>query len=564
MDLPWALAELGTRSREILVMVTALVEPASAELKLNSNDDDAVLIIRNELPLISVVFSPLHTRVMSTINYNRPRDSLLSLFDPLSQSNPSSDTSETPPHHDRDLVSPSPSEGGSDKENSTPAEVNAHPTMGVSPMTFNKFFSRPYTDHNPLPTQVPLPLDRLIDFDVSVVVDDRVQGEIEESGDESGAEDVARAESPEEEVEDENNDTPRLEDNSVFSSTSLRLDDRAPTPRRPLADISLAVVALSSSSPAVSSSSPTKNSVKDYFTSRSAPPPSPKPTRAPESSRLFSVMDSINSADGSPSSSPNASPNASPPMSPIEEHARDETISQTPKITVHSPASLEDNSDTLSPLPTAPIPRLRSHISHTSTSEAFDPRRVSVDLQSSFSSYIACPESSFDLLNDRISFINHDSFLGQLVSFTDGDAEFADMDVAKEEEEMEELVAKLEGLPSFKNRRDERKEAGSRATKSSVADLESRCAEAEVSMLSERLRDVRVGLGVSESELKEKREAVPRPQRQRKDRSKLKADLNMEMFVTPEQKRERSGSSGSDEGRHCSLSLTYFDADHDL
>lgn len=217
--------------------------------------------------------------------------------------------------------------------------------------------------------------------------------------------------------------------------------------------------------------------------------------------------------------------------------------------------------------PTNPCPHHTCTLtpsSHTSTSEAFDPRRVSVDLQSSFSSYIACPESSFDLLNDRISFINHDSFLGQLVSFTDGDAEFADMDVVKEEEEMEELVAKLEGLPSFKNRRDERKEAGSRATKSSVADLESRCAEAEVSMLTERLRDVRVGLGVSESELKEKREAVPRPQRQRKDRSKLKADLNMEMFVTPEQKRERSGSSGSDEGRHCSLSLTYFDADHDL
>lgn len=503
---------------------------------------------------------------MSTINYNRPRDSLLSLFDPLSQSNPSSDTSETPPHHDRDLVSPSPSEGGSDKENSTPAEVNAHPTMGVSPMTFNKFFSRPYTDHKPLPTQVPLPLDRLIDFDVSVVVDDGGQGEIEASGDESEAEDVVRDESPEEEVEDENNDTPRLEDNSIFSSTSLRLDDSAPTPRRPLADISLAVAALSSSSPAVSSPSPTKNTVKDYFTSRSTPLLSPKLTRAPESSRLFSVMDSINSADGSPSSSPSpsASPNPSPPMSPIEEHARDETISQTPKITVHSPASLEDNSDTLSPLPTAPIPRLRSHISPTSTSEAFDPRRVSVDLQSSFSSYIACPESSFDLLNDRISFINHDSFLGQLVSFTDGDAELADMDVAKEEEEMEELVAKLEGLPSFKNRRDERKEAGSRVTKSSVADLESRCAEAEVRMLSERLRDVRVGLGVSESELKEKREAVPRPQRQRKDRSKLTADLNVEMFVTPEPKRERSGSSGSDEGRHCSLYLTYVDADHNV
>ena len=36
-----------------------LVAPASAELNLNSNDDDAVLIICNELPLIFVVFSPL-------------------------------------------------------------------------------------------------------------------------------------------------------------------------------------------------------------------------------------------------------------------------------------------------------------------------------------------------------------------------------------------------------------------------------------------------------------------------------------------------------------------------
>lgn len=37
-----------------------------------------------------------------------------------------------------------------------------------------------------------------------------------------------------------------------------------------------------------------------------------------------------------------------------------------------------------------------------------------------------------------------------------------------------------------------------------------------------------------------------------------------EMFVTPEQKRERSGSSGSDEGRHYLLYLTYVDADHDV
>ncbi|KAH8976887.1 hypothetical protein EDB86DRAFT_2774277, partial [Lactarius hatsudake] len=74
---------------------------------------------------------------------NRPRESLLNLFDPLFSAQPS-----TPPS------CPSP-DLGSDKENAAPP--------GDSPITLTKFFDRTYTRYKAqLPH--PLPKGRLIDF----------------------------------------------------------------------------------------------------------------------------------------------------------------------------------------------------------------------------------------------------------------------------------------------------------------------------------------------------------------------------------------------------------------
>ncbi|KAF8462074.1 hypothetical protein DFH94DRAFT_615984, partial [Russula ochroleuca] len=78
---------------------------------------------------------------------NRPRESLLTLFDPLFSGDPVS----TPPRRD----APSP-DLGSDKE-------NAAPSASDSPITLTKFFNRIYTRRK---AQLPrlLPRGRLIDL----------------------------------------------------------------------------------------------------------------------------------------------------------------------------------------------------------------------------------------------------------------------------------------------------------------------------------------------------------------------------------------------------------------
>lgn len=486
----------------------------------------------------------------TTASNIRPRASLLSLFDPLAQTTSNDDTPTSPLHQDRNIDSPTPSEANSDKENSAPAFLDVPGAKADSPLTL---FTRRYADHKPLPHQVPLPMDRLIDFDTSIGTEDGEQHDGGAPGNKSDANAENEGASGAEDGGDENAENgPRFEDGLGIDPSNSPLDTKKPTTRSPLADISASVIAHAPPplSPGAVTPSPTKKA-GDYFSPFAAVSSSPEITHAPESSRLSAVIDSINNADGSPSSSPSASPTPSPLASPAEKHTPEKNDTN-PQITISSPNSPDVSAATNEiPSPTTPRAPARRRESQTSTS-SFDPRRVSVDLQSSFSTYFACPESSFDLLNDKISFFNHDSFLNQLESFTDESA----TDFAKEEEEMEELVAKLEGLPSFKSMRTERKEgqdtAGWRLTKSSVAELEDRCAEAEMSMVTERLRDVRLGLGISESEMKAKAEGTDmgRPQRMRKDRSKLMDGLNMDAFGSLAEKDEDEEGvvNGSDAG----------------
>ncbi|KAH7884341.1 hypothetical protein F5I97DRAFT_2074713 [Phlebopus sp. FC_14] len=92
--------------------------------------------------------------------------------------------------------------------------------------------------------------------------------------------------------------------------------------------------------------------------------------------------------------------------------------------------SIEDDPTYLS---ARPRPRLRSK-TVSATTPSFDAHRSSVDLQISFNWQLQCPEASFDLLNDRVSFFGGDSFLADTTD---------DFDAKAEEEMMEALARRL-------------------------------------------------------------------------------------------------------------------------
>ena len=183
---------------------------------------------------------------------NRPRESLLNLFDPLFSAQPS-----TPPS------CPSP-DLGSDKENATP--------LGDSPITLTKFFNRTYTRYKAqLPH--PLPKGRLIDF-----------------GDPTASYDSLSDD------DDEDGQAPLDEHEPVVHN-----DAQGTPQRRPLADIALAEGSGRSSPMSIPRKGATPaaalfGSPSSFCLAR--------PTPAPSSSPLASVINAIN---GTPSSPPTPS-----------------------------------------------------------------------------------------------------------------------------------------------------------------------------------------------------------------------------------------------------------------
>jgi hypothetical protein len=86
--------------------------------------------------------------------------------------------------------------------------------------------------------------------------------------------------------------------------------------------------------------------------------------------------------------------------------------------------------------PPMPIPR-----SGKLSNKVFDAHRVSIDLQSSFQLQLQSSDFSFDLVNDKISFLSKESesFLKEM---SDDD----DFDMGLEERKMNELVKSAEAL----------------------------------------------------------------------------------------------------------------------
>ncbi|KAI0289718.1 hypothetical protein BC826DRAFT_1030083 [Russula brevipes] len=186
---------------------------------------------------------------------NRPRESLLTLFDPLFSGGPT-----TPPSC-RDVPSP---DLGSDKENAVPAHDNA--------ITLTKFFNRVYTRPKVQPPRS-LPKDRLIDLSDLNVSDDN-----SDSGDDGQNEHVFVV----------NHHEPLL---------TSREDAQDSPQRRPLADIALED----------SGSSPVAAKRASLFGT-----PSPfrlvRPSPAPSSSPLASVINAINGASSPPPPSTPSAP----------------------------------------------------------------------------------------------------------------------------------------------------------------------------------------------------------------------------------------------------------------
>lgn len=145
---------------------------------------------------------------------------------------------------------------------------------------------------------------------------------------------------------------------------------------------------------------------------------------------------------------------------------------QMPHITVSSPDSLADSlstlnletptepplADTTHPLGiTLPSPpsassqphRLRPNPPKTSS---HDPKRRSIDLYSSFQLQLQSEDASFDLLNDKISFLASGSGMESFMNAMEGDDSFdmdieeANMELAWEKMKLEDAAIKKNGI----------------------------------------------------------------------------------------------------------------------
>ncbi|KAI0367945.1 hypothetical protein BV20DRAFT_925081, partial [Pilatotrama ljubarskyi] len=297
----------------------------------------------------------------------KPRNSVLFMFDPLQQepATPCRDSS-------------SPELGASDKENELP------------PGDVTVFFSRTYGVHKPQGEDVQRPRTpnfkgKLIDFGDTPVQDRHW----EDAGHDGSDADEEQSESEEAE-------------NAVVAA-----------PRTPLADLDL------EETPRPQHDSRRALKAPSFATSTGATPPPHKesPLRAllaaPQGSPLAEVINSINFS--ALNVSENNTPTAEHPPSADIEGGR--PPSPFPEITVCAPETpvlpdldtKEHGDSVVAPVTSGSTLRPPSSLTQLSPD---DPRRASVDLYSSFHLQMQSAEMSFDLLNDKISFLGNgqDSF----------------------------------------------------------------------------------------------------------------------------------------------------------
>ncbi|RDB28934.1 hypothetical protein Hypma_015731 [Hypsizygus marmoreus] len=350
----------------------------------------------------------------------RPRESVLNLFDPLASA-----------IDDRDAPSPD-----SDKENASP------PIASDCSMTA-AFFGRTYKQASPIMFK-----RRLVDVG-DVTVDDpstfAMLTDVEELDDDDDS--------------DEENDTLVL--HHAILGTPVRsafLPERttpsAPTPRTPLGELSL-----DRDMTPVARTKMYRRPVAPLssLSTTDADPPAPSETTV-----IGSVINSVN-ASGTTFASPR--PNTLPldlhDLAADDGHKHENPHDiEAPQITVSSADALSDSlctlnldtpagtllTDTSRPFSVTPhspsseassspsINRLRPNPPNAS---AHEKNRLSVDLYSSFQLQLQSEEASFDLLNDKISFLASSNGMDSFLNTMEADDSF---DMAVEEANLQSAL----------------------------------------------------------------------------------------------------------------------------
>ncbi|KAG2149042.1 uncharacterized protein EDB93DRAFT_1143281 [Suillus bovinus] len=378
----------------------------------------------------------------------RPRYSVLNLFDPLNA---------TP----RSEVTTPDSLSGSDKENAEPSYESYYES---DRLTMTAFFNRTYKTQSKHYSPVVLKT-RLVDVGDMTIMDETADLLNGLTIEEEPEDDVDNASLVHESMDLDEEDflaTPMgspSRTNNRYNSAQTPLSEQTLAPhvqRTPLADISMdatpvprKVVKLAQASPEAP-----KSGVERHSSPVTAVRAS-HATLAPAGSPLASVINAINFTDQNVPSGGRIPEHATPTIVVSREGKVDSPtahLSPSPSTALLAHAHLSEETPTrsdtsLSPpskyqtqssfshdtltAPT-PRPRLRAR-AHTTSSPSSNPRRNSVDLQSSFNLQLNCPDASFDLLNDRISFFGGDTFA------IDTD----DFDMQAEEEMMEALAKRI-------------------------------------------------------------------------------------------------------------------------
>ncbi|KAL1712360.1 hypothetical protein EV715DRAFT_259558 [Schizophyllum commune] len=316
---------------------------------------------------------------------NRPRPSILEMFDPLAR--PS-----TPPRDG--------SSSDSDKENSQPPNAD----LGMTAI-----FGRTYKLPHCSPTQPRQLKTRLVD--VGDVTLDLSQVNVQDYDSDEEDQHLLTMTMPEDDEESAESETEHEQ-----PPVEPRLRSGPSTPRTPLGELQL------EQETPIFRSKMFKREVLDF---------SPRTPQAFAKSPLSSVIDRVNAsgrtfASQEPASPALGSPMPSPKLGPeIKVSAVDSESDNGDEADVE-----ENENDVPEPKPASPQPALRpspnlrpnprdSFASNTSN-------RMSLDLQSSFQIHFESTDASFDLMNDKISFLHNTS---------KGESFLADLDESLEDDE---------------------------------------------------------------------------------------------------------------------------------
>ncbi|KAI6042494.1 hypothetical protein EDC04DRAFT_959618 [Pisolithus marmoratus] len=376
---------------------------------------------------------------------NHPRHSVLSLFDPLTTPKKEADS-------DRDVATPD-SASGSDKENSVPHYSSPCSSKhgDSDELTMTAFFNRTYkTQPSHLP---PVPFQkRLIDVgDATVMMEDASEVLSTLAISEGSAPDLGEGPSSGRDTPFDDYATPVSSPHSEMEQMQTPRPARFPSQfRPPLADIAVDATPVPRSKkcgPSAANRSP-PNTVVRVSNFR----PSANIGQSPLSSAISAM-----SQCGEEVSSTAASGEDGVIIvvsEPSENNQTSNLIAAYPLLTKahlseatlpHSVTKplLESTAEDPAFLSVEPRPRPRpGATSNLGTNNV----RCSIDLQSSFNWQLQCPDASFDLLNDRISFFGGDSFMLS----TDGD----EFDASAKEEMREALTKRQREKAAKEQKRD--------------------------------------------------------------------------------------------------------------